>query len=239
MEMLEKFDIAAADIKYEKPPVVVPEVGSAKDVPFYFHIATDTDLSVVVPSAASVFVTFVVGVAALMFQRRQVRANITNFRHQWMVELRSCAAEYLQSLYSMAWGLVAKEDYSKSPEYTVFCDKIAILTFKIELLLSRDDPSTSKIFELDKSLCKKLYALTYEDSMDDFLQDLLELRDLFRIELEDAWLDVQVDLSAKKRKVRKNEIFARLSAVIRRPVVKKPEVTGVQQEARVTEPTKL
>ncbi|MNO04919.1 hypothetical protein D3C81_2261170 [compost metagenome] len=51
---------------------------------------------------------------------------------------------------------------------------------------------------------------------------------------------MQVDLSAKKRKVRKNEIFARLSAVILRPVVKKSEVTGVQQEARViTKPTEL
>lgn len=235
--MLGKFDVVAADIKYEKPPVVVPEVGSAKDAPYYFHIATDTDLAVVVPSAASVLVTFVVGVAALIFQRRQVRANITNFRHQWMVELRSFAAEYLQSLYSTAWGVTTKEDYPSSPEYTAFCDKIAILTFKIELLLSRDDSSTTKIFELDKSLCTKLYALTYDDSMGDFLQDLLKLRDLFRIELEDAWLDVQVDLSAKKRKVRKVEIFARLSAIILRPTVKKPE--DQQLASITTEPTEL
>ncbi len=214
MEFLESFKIAAAELNYEKPPVLTPVTGSAKETPYYFHVATDTDPTVFIPSAASVIVTLVVGVAAIMFQRRQVRANITNFRHQWMVELRGCAAEYLQAIYSAAWSLVHIQGFKDTPEYIVLQNKLAVLTFKIELLLSRDDASTAEIFKLDQELCDSVYDLNYGDSLDVVFEGLVELRKLFRIELEDAWIDVQIDLSARKRKVRKSELFNRLSSLI-------------------------
>jgi hypothetical protein len=214
MEIIEKFELSADQVKYEKPNVVATSLGAEKHMPYYLHVSSDTDLSVVMPSIAGVVVTFLIGVVTIIFQRRQIRANITNFRHQWMVELRGCAAEYLQYVYSTAWSLTSREGYSESLEYVVAQDKIANLTFRIELLLSRDDESTKKIFELDKSLCQKLYALTYNAPWDGFFQELCNLRDLFRVELEDAWLDVQVDLSAKKRKAAKVEVLERVRSLV-------------------------
>lgn len=214
MEIFDRFEIALPEIRYERPLGLI-STGESKELPYYFHISTDTDLGVLVPSAAGVFVTLVVGVVTVVFQRRQIRANITGFRHHWMVELRRCASEYLQFIYSTAWNLTEKEDFAQSAEYLSAQDKIALLTFNIELLLSRDDDSTKAIFELDRTLCDKLYSLTYKSPLwVEFINDLYKLRDLFRIELEDAWIDVQVDLSAKKRKAVKGEIFARLASLL-------------------------
>ncbi|MCK3826212.1 hypothetical protein [Pseudomonas sp. W2Aug9] len=216
MEIIEKFELAADQVKYEKPNTVATSLGSEKDTPYYLHVSSDTDLSVVMPSIAGVVVTLLIGVVTILFQRRQIRANITGFRHQWMVELRGCAAEYMQYLFSVAWSLTEKEGYAESGEYFAAQEKIALLTFRIELLLSRDDPSTKAIFSLDRALCDKLYALSYKESWDDFIIDLYKLRDLFRVELEDAWLDVQVDLSAKTRQEGKSEIFKRLALLAKK-----------------------
>ncbi|ULT72988.1 hypothetical protein [Pseudomonas sp. BC42] len=230
MDFFNKFEIDAEGIKYEKPLPVTAGVGGALETPYYLHVATDTDLAVLVPSAAGVLVALLVGVVTMLFQFRQIRANITSFRHQWMVELRSSAAEYLQILYSTALCLTEKEGYALTDAYIEKQEKIAILTFKIELLLSRDDDATKSIFKLDKELCSKLYSLTYKASWSEFFQDFYKLRDLFRVELEDAWLDVQVDLSTKKRNAGKGDIFRRLSPLIVRSPTPKDLSTEPKQD---------
>lgn len=72
-------------------------------------------------------------------QRNQIQGNISNFRHQWMAELREAASELILLMTYILNMSVKQKTLRGGEEYYKSCARAAQLKAKVELLLSRDD----------------------------------------------------------------------------------------------------
>jgi hypothetical protein len=142
-------------------------------------------------------VALIVAWLTVRVQKNQIKANISNFRHQWMAELRACASEYLQVLYAVALRRESVRGYVNEKGYLEDQERIAILSCKLEMLLSRDDERTKKIFALDVELIEDVYALRFGESKAEIIDKLNVLKNILRQELEGAWEDIQIDVGKK------------------------------------------
>lgn len=204
MDLFQSFELDSSNIKYSgtgfyQRKIASSELGS-KDLPLNIHLDTDTDWAVVAPSAAGVVVALIVAWLTVRVQSNQIKANLSNFRHQWMSELRNCASEYLQTLFAVAIRRQQVQGYIEGPDFRSDQEKIAVLTCKFEMLLSRDDEKTKRLFDLDLDLIDDLYSLKFGEDKSHLIDKLNELKDMLRNELEEAWEDIQVDVGRKARR---------------------------------------
>ena len=204
MEILSNFEIDASGAKFESKgfyqrPLVESAVG-LKESPLHVQVNSDTDWAVVAPSAASVVVALIVAWLTMRVQKNQIASNLSNFRHQWMVELRTCASEYLQAIVTRAVKVEGTKDFLGSPESFEIYRKITVLTLQFEMLLSRNDEETKKIFDLDNKIMDVLFKMESGEDSGPIIDLVNEMKELLRGELESAWMDVKRDVGKKARK---------------------------------------
>lgn len=203
---MDSFQLNINDIKYSgKSPA---DLGAAvivngdPDTPLKLHIDTDTDWATVAPSAAGVVVALIVAWLTVKVQRIQISANLSNIRHQWMVELRSCAAEYLQSIVTRSVKNQNDRDWLGCEADFELYRRIAVLTLQFEMLLSRDDDATRAIFELDNRMMNVVSKMARGDKAQPVIEMVNQMKDLLRLELEEAWNDVKRDVGKQKKQLR-------------------------------------
>lgn len=198
MELPKSFELSVEDMQYDGDYLYGQDVGSVeigiKEEPIYIHVDSDTDWPTVAPSVAGVLVAFIVAVLSVKVQRNQIRSNISNFRHQWITELRNCSSEYLQSLYSMAIHLETKEDYFRSEVHIEDYGRLIVLSTRFEMLLSRDDTHTKEILELDQKVMDAIDNYQKGDGFKPVVGDINALKALVRKEVERAWCDIKSDV---------------------------------------------
>lgn len=199
---MDSFQLRIDDIKYAGKSSA--DLGGAiivngdPDRPLKIHVDTDTDWATVAPSAAGVVVALIVAWLTVRVQRNQISANLSNFRHQWMVELRSCTSEYLQSVVTRAVKIQSETDFIDSPSDFELYRRITVLSLQFEMLLSRDDQSTREIFEIDNQIITALFTMMPGDNADQVIGLVNQMKDLLRTELESAWNDVKRDVGKQK-----------------------------------------
>ncbi len=201
MELFSSFELDASGARFEskgfyKKPLVESAVG-LKDNPLHIQVNSDTDWAVVAPSAASVVVALIVAWLTVRVQKNQIASNLSNFRHQWMVELRTCASEYLQAIVTRAVKVESTEGFLGSPESFEIYRRITVLTLQFEMLLSRNDEETKRLFDLDNKIMDMLYKMKSGDDSEPVINLVNEMKELLRSELESAWLDVKRDVGKK------------------------------------------
>lgn len=200
---MESFELSVNDIKYAGRSSTdlgaALLVNSDPDRPLKIHLDSDTDWATVAPSAAGVVVALIVAWLTVRVQRNQISANLSTFRHQWMVELRACASEYLQAMITQSVKNQGDVNFRGSLEDFEIYRRITILTLQFEMLLSRDDEATQKILDLDNRINKKLSEMLPGDDAGPIIDLVNEMKDLLRVELEGAWNDVQRDVGKRKR----------------------------------------
>lgn len=196
------FELQVEDLRYSGSNGdmnIAPEhLAGAENNPLYVYLETGTDWGVAGPSIASVIVVLLVAVLSYNLQRNQIKANLSNFRHAWMKELRDCATELVESLFSMAIRIESDPDFQRSVERIVKHERIAALSSKFDMLLSRDDEDVEAISSLSQKIIMDLNRLQYGDDSQPILDDMSSLMELIRKELENAWCDIQKDVGMKK-----------------------------------------
>lgn len=177
---------------------VVDKVMGVKENPLFVHFETSTDWVALAPSFAGVFVAIAVAFITLKVQRNQIRSNISNFRHGWMVELRDCSSEYFQALFSMAIRIEGDSGYKNSVGRIEMHEKLVIIDSKLHMLLSRDDNDVREIIELDSLIVNELNNLEYGQNCEPVLEKIKTFKNLIRKELENAWEDIKKDVGLKQ-----------------------------------------
>lgn len=170
----------------------------SEDLPIYIKIDTGFDYSVLT-AVIGFFVAIVVARFTVKVQRNQIQANISNFRHQWMMELRESASELVQ-IFVMMINKSAKDSEYRKEGYVADRERAAQLRAKIDLLLSRNDKATNDIRTTCGGLLDAINSMKYEDDTSHNIDRLVHFQDLVRAELEKAWSDTKADLGVTKAK---------------------------------------
>ena len=200
---MDSFQLNIGPVRYEGKGVLVNQVDTnylgTKDAPIVVHVDTDTDWPSIIPSGAGVIVALIVAWLTVRVQKTQISANISTFRHQWINELRVCAAEYMQAMFSMSINLCVEEDYRGKPDYSVSYAKMIMLGTKFEFLISRDDDDTARMRDLDNEIIALIGRVEYSNDLSPVFGKINKFKELVRDELESAWADIQRDLGKNKR----------------------------------------
>ena len=198
---METYELQVSGLRYESNGIVVEgatnfHVG-VEQKPLDIHLITDTDWWAMAPGliVALLVAWFTVGI-----QRNQIQANISNFRHQWMTELRSATAEQIMLLRIVSNLVVKNEEFKSSERYYELSERLLQCTSRVELLLSRDGELPDDIRNKSMAIARRTLTLNYKDQRhDDLLVDIAALQNLVRIELENAWNDAKSDLGLNRR----------------------------------------
>ncbi|WP_417480455.1 hypothetical protein [Maricaulis maris] len=188
-----RYSGSGADMRIEQE-----QLAGTESNPLYIHLETGTDWGVAGPSIASVLVVVVVAFLTYKVQRNQIKSNLSNFRHAWMKELRDCATDFVESLFSMAIRIEGDPDFKNSVERIERHERIIALSSRFDMLLSRDDEDVEEISSLSAKIITDLNKLQHEDDSQPILDDMNSLMKLIRRELENAWCDIQKDVGMKK-----------------------------------------
>ncbi|MFJ1573044.1 hypothetical protein ACIOAU_15895 [Pseudomonas sp. NPDC088322] len=167
---------------------------SSKDSPIYLNVDTGIDYGAIVTAVIGFVVAVIVARFTVGVQRNQIKANISNFRHQWMVDLRECASELIQLMALMISTAAKQKGYKPSDEYVKHYARALQLRSKIELLLSRDDDYTVTIRSACGDLLGKISKIKVDDEIDPLIEAMVAFQDLLRKELERAWGHTKNDL---------------------------------------------
>lgn len=167
--------------------------------PIYLNVDAGFDYAALTTAVIGLIVAVVVAKFTVSVQRNQIQANISNFRHQWMVELRESAAELIQLAALMINSATKDDGYKPSALYTQHYSRAMQLRAKIDLLLSRDDDDSFLIRKTCGDLLRDINALKIGDSVPDMVDKLVGYQDLLRKELEGAWEDTKDDLGVNEK----------------------------------------
>jgi len=193
---VEKFELKIEAVKLKESglaPLSQTAAGTEAS-PLYINIDTGFDYSGVITAFIGFLVAIVVGWFTVSVQRNQIQANISNFRHQWMVELRECGSELIQLFIVMTNLMGRNKDYRSGGEYVSHRSRAAQLRAKLDLLLSRDDPRTDDIRNGCGDLLDSINELRVGGDRDSRFEEVARIQDLLRLELESAWEDTKSDL---------------------------------------------
>ncbi|WP_313643446.1 hypothetical protein [Pseudomonas sp.] len=161
---METYELQVNGLRYEPKGVVGAGATSvhvgAEQKPLDIHIITDTDWWAMAPGliVALLVAWFTVGV-----QRNQIQANISNFRHQWMAELRSATAEQIMLLRIVSNLVVKNEGFKSSDRYYELSERLLQCTSRVELLLSRDGERPDDIRDKSMAIARLALRLDYKD----------------------------------------------------------------------------
>lgn len=179
-------------------PLTHTIVGTEK-VPIYINVDTGFDYAGVATAIIGFVVALVVGLFTVTVQRNQIQANISNFRHQWMVELRECASELLQLFLVVTNKASRYKEYKSGGDYYLDRSRAAQLNAKLALLLSRDDERSEAIRKSSAKILELLRDLEVGGDRSIRFKEINRLQNLIREELESAWQDTKHDLGISRR----------------------------------------
>lgn len=202
---MEKFELTVEANKLRESgiiPLSHATVGTEK-VPIYINVDTGFDYAGVATAVIGFVVALVVGWFTVTVQRNQIQANISNFRHQWMVELRDCASELLQLFLVITNKASRYEEYKAGGEYYSDRSRAAQLNAKLALLLSRDDERSEAIRKTSVKVLESLRDLKVGGDRSVRFTHIGRLQNLIREELESAWQDTKHDLGINRHLLRK------------------------------------
>ncbi|MCP1419929.1 hypothetical protein J3D47_004172 [Pseudomonas laurylsulfativorans] len=202
MELFEKFELSAQglsysghrlsdDVKYES------NIGSSAK-PLYIHTDSDTDWAALSPSIAGVVVAIIVAWLTVRVQKNQIKANLSNFRSQWMSELRACGSEYLMAMLDMAVNTEMEPEFYKSGQHFQAYRQVVALGIKFDLLLTGDDEDATKLRNLESETALKVLNMKLGADSQPVIDNINNLKGLLRVELESAWTDIKKDVGKTK-----------------------------------------
>jgi hypothetical protein len=202
-EFVEKVELKVeANKLIEGGGISVNHVGVGTEaVPIYINVDTGVDYAGITTAIIGFAVAIVVGWFTISVQRNQIQANLSNFRHQWMVELRQCASELLQLFLVMANKASRSEKYRSNGDYYSDRSRAAQLNAKLALLMSRDDAQSKNIRQASAKILDGLRDLTVGGDRLGRFKEISALQELLRKELESAWGDTKNDLGVGRRLV--------------------------------------
>lgn len=175
------------------------EITSSKNSPIYLNVDTGWDFGAIVTAVIGFAVAVLVARFTVGVQRNQIKANISNFRHHWMVDLRECASELIQLMALMINNSAKQRSYKPSEDYLKHYSRALQLRSKVELLLSRDDEYTAAIRSACANLLEAINEIKIGDEINPRIAALVAFQDLLRGELERAWDDTKSDLGINSK----------------------------------------
>jgi hypothetical protein len=202
MGTFDKFELSAQGLSYSGQRLTddaksEASVGS-KEQPLYVHTESDTDWATASPSIAGVAVAIIVAWLTVRVQKNQIKANLSGFRNQWMTELRICGSEYLMAMLDMALKTEMEPNFRSSNEHFQAYIRVNSLGLKFELLLTRNDEEVAQIRSLEDATVKMLFDMEQGDDSQPIIDKINKLKQLLRVELEDAWTDIKKDVGKAK-----------------------------------------
>lgn len=200
---MDSFELKVGTIRYEGKGVLVNQVGSnylgTKESPIVVHVDTDTDWPTIIPAGAGVVVALLVAWLTIGMQRNQIQGSISNFRQQWMSELREVASELIQLMVYLVNMNSKNQKFKHSEDYYKACARSAQLRARVELLFSRDDDRSAALRKAGAEALDCAIACKYGGVARPSLEKIKTYKNLLRFELEQAWLDAKRDLGLNKR----------------------------------------
>jgi hypothetical protein len=198
---MEKFELKVEAVRLKESGFLTgTQISAGNEAsPIYLNVDTGFDYAAITTAVIGLIVAVVVAKFTVNVQRNQIQANISNFRHQWMVELRESASELIQLAALMINAATKDQSYKPGALYTQHYSRVMQLRAKIDLLLSRDDDESFLIRKTCGDLLRDINALQVGDSVPDMVDKLVGYQDLLRKELEGAWEDTKDDLGINDR----------------------------------------
>ncbi|WP_176506404.1 hypothetical protein [Pseudomonas urethralis] len=198
---MEKLELTVEAVKLNQTGLLQGSLASTgeKQSPVYLNVDTGIDYAAIVTAALSFLVAIIVARFTVGVQQNQIQANISNFRHQWMVELRECASELVQLMALMINGSAKTAGYKPGALYTTHYSRAMQLRSKIDLLLSRDDDQSYTARKYCGDLLDKINLLPHGSNIDNIIADMVHFQNLIRHELEEAWKDTKNDLGINRK----------------------------------------
>ena len=198
---MEKFELKVEAVRLKESGLLPGTQTStnSESSQIYLNVDTGVDYPAITTAIIGLIVAVVVAKFTVSVQRNQIQANISNFRHQWMVELRESASELIQLAALMINAAAKDQNYKPGALYTQHYSRVMQLRGKIDLLLSRDDAESFLIRKTCGDLLQDINALQVGDSVPDMIDKLVKYQDLLRKELEGAWEDTKDDLGINDR----------------------------------------
>lgn len=201
---METFNLNVADIRYDGKGISIERSSTisvgTKDAPLTVFVESDTDWAAVVPAAAGVVVALLVAWLTVGVQRTQIQGNISNFRHNWMTELRQAASELIVTLRLLANGCCRKDDFRKTDMYWDYSKAAMEMHSKVSLLLSRDDSFSNALRNEGSVIVNRVLRTQRRDPEFKLLLDEIDsYQNALRAELEEAWKDAKNDLGFNRK----------------------------------------
>jgi len=170
------------------------QTNSSEGSPIFINVDAGFDYGALVSAIIGFAVAVIIAHFTVRVQRNQIKANISNFRHQWMVDFRESASELIQLMAMMISMSAQKQGYKPGDEYIKNYARALQLRSKIELLLSRDDDYTVAIRVACADLLERINATRVGDDVTSLTEAMVGFQDLLRKELERAWSHTKHDL---------------------------------------------
>lgn len=198
MELFEKFELSAEGLSYSghrlSEGLKHESTVGTKAEPLYIHTDSDTDWAALSPSIAGVVVTLIVAWLTVKVQKNQTKANLSNFRSQWMSELRTCGSEYLMAMLDMAVKNEMDKSFESSGQRFEAYRQIMALGMRFELLLTGRDDDATRLLDLESNTAQLLLNLKQGEDSQTVIDNINELKMLLRAKLENAWTDIKKDV---------------------------------------------
>ena len=168
--------------------------------PLKLSVDTPTDWPAVSATAlvgvGSILITYFVAKLTTETQKYQTKANIANFRHKWMEDLRETTSQLLAKIAILNYEIKDNPDYMNSSESNKPFGEILQLEAKILLMLDKSKSYSAETNKLINNIKKSLH-----DKNDNDLEDALnKLTNGMSDILEKAWQDIKDDLGAPRKK---------------------------------------
>jgi len=198
MELFEKFELSTQGISYggnrlSNDNKYQASVGS-KAEPLYIHTDSDTDWASLSPSIAGVVVALIAAWLTMRVQKTQIKANLSNFRSQWMTDLRVCASEYLIVMLDMAVKTQKDPNFRTSKAHYEGYLKLMALGAKFELLLTGEEEDSKILRNTENETSKIILAMNSGDDAQPAIKSINNFKDLLRIKLHVTWCEIKKDV---------------------------------------------
>lgn len=198
MELFEKFELNTQGVSFgggrlDNEYKYQTSVGS-KEEPIYIYTDSDTDWVSLTPSIAGVAVALIAAWLTVRVQKTQIKANLSNFRSQWMTDLRVCASEYLILMLDMAVRTQRDPSFRASKEHYEGYLKLMALGAKFDLLLTGEDEDSKKLRDTENEASKIVLRMNSGDDARPAIKKVNEFKDLLRVKLHATWCEIKKDV---------------------------------------------
>lgn len=200
---MDGFELKVGEIRYEGKGVLIHQAEQnylgTSESPIVVHVDTDTDWPAIIPAGAGVVVALLVAWLTIGVQKNQIQGNLSNFRQQWMSELREVASELIQLMVYLVNMNTKNQKFKHSEDYYKACARSAQLRARVELLFSRDDDRSAALMKAGADALESAISCKYGGVPRLSLDKIKNYKNLLRFELEHAWIDTKGDLGLNKK----------------------------------------